>query len=266
MKNKFDITLLDLEDWQTRTKYSQKLKDFEDQFTYPLGDKSFHLRHGFGGNYDYFSFFEQMGDVYYMVIEHNGQLIGAGCAVLRTIESKKVWYLCDFKVDKAHRGRRILEKMFRRYLISFYLKSNKMFFVNMSGTKDNGLVNKASRIFKIFGLKKQDLYFFEWNNQTIHSADIDLEKFVIVTNKHKKDVVIEDSIYNIHHLVPKDSYVDFDKFQEEKLGNIGKSDIIMYSSTLNDTVTRLLSHDQPTTIGSFVSHRFNTDVFSSAEI
>ena len=263
---KLHIKVLNLNDSLVRNKYSHLLMEYENIFTYPLGSRSFHIRHGFSGNYDYFSFFEQMGEVHYIVAEHDSCLVAAGCAILRNINNEKVWYLCDFKLTPEYRGKGILEKMFRKYVFSFYLKSQKMFFVNMSTIQGNGLIKKASKIFKIFGLKKENLYFFEWSKNDVIHTDIDLTQFVILTNAHKKDIVIDDKSYPIYHLVQKNSYIDLTKFQKIHINDISDTDTLMYCGVKNSIIDHLLVNQQPATIGSFVSHRFNTSFFSSAEI
>ncbi len=266
MINEIEFKLLDLSNKDIRDYYSKKLIAYEDIFNYPLGEKQFFIKHGYSGEHDYFDFFQQLGNVHYIVAEHNGILVAAGCAILRTIKKQKVWYLCDFKLAKEYRGKGILEKMFRKYVLKFYLKSNKMFFVNMSPSNGNGLIKKASNIFKLFNINTTDLYFFEWDINSINNSGLDFDEFVILTNKTKKDIVIDDMPYNIYHVVHKESYIDFSKFQIVELDAVKDGDTIMYCSPKNETVNNLLINNTPTTIGSFVSHKFNTNIYSSAEI
>lgn len=47
---------IDIKNKNVRQKYSDLLKDFENEFSYPLGEKSFFIKHGFSGEHDYFSF------------------------------------------------------------------------------------------------------------------------------------------------------------------------------------------------------------------
>lgn len=264
--NTIKFKLLDLSNKDERSYYSKKLVEYEDIFNYPLGDKQFFIKHGYSENYDYFDFFQQLGEVYYIVAEDNDSIVAAGCAVLRTIKNKKIWYLCDFKLAKEYRGKGILEKMFRKYFLKFYFKSNKMFFVNMSPANGNGLIKKAMNIFKLFNIKITDLYFFEWDLNTISNSQLNFDNFVIITNNNKKDIVIDNKPYNIYHIVHKDSYIDFSKFQKTDLSFVNEGDTIMYCSPKNLTVENLLKNNKPTTIGSFVSHKFMTDIYSSAEI
>lgn len=260
------IKTLDLEDCKVRYSYSEQLKDFENAFTYPLGDKSFHIRHGYQGAYDYFSFFEQLGEVHYMVVEDNDQIIGAGCAVLRHLNGEKIWYLCDFKIIKSFRGQHILEKMMLKYFFSFYMKSQKMYFVNMSHQKDNSLIKRVAGLFRLFPINTVDLYFFEWTRTEFTTSNLYFDDYILLTNKNKKDIVVGGDIFDIYHVIDKHSYIDVDRFHVVDLSRIKDTDTIMYSSPMNERVEKILKIRQPSTIGSFVSHRFKIDQYYSVEI
>lgn len=260
------IKTLDLDDWKVRCSYSEQLKNFENEFTYPLGAKSFYIRHGYQSAYDYFSFFEQLGKVHYMVVEVDNKVIGAGCAILRQLNGEKVWYLCDFKINKAFRGQHILEKMLLKYFFTFYAKSQKMYFVNMSHQKDNGLIKRVSGLFNLLPIKAVDLYFFEWTLKEFMDSNLDISDYVFLTNKHKKDIVIDDDIFDIYHIVDKKSYINVDEFHVADMSKIKATDTIMYSSPMNERVEKLLTLREPSTIGSFVSHRFKMDDYYSVEI
>ncbi|NCQ51841.1 GNAT family N-acetyltransferase [archaeon] len=101
--NKITSKQINLSNVNDRKKYSYELKEFEKQFVYPLGNDTFHIEHG--QNSDYFSFFEKLGKPNIMVLEKNNKIIGVCSAVLREINNKKYWYLCDFKIEKEHRGK-----------------------------------------------------------------------------------------------------------------------------------------------------------------
>lgn len=98
----------------SREFYSTELQNFEKKFTYALGDEWFNIIHGAKETEDYFSFFEQMGDVHYFIACYNEKIVGAACAILRNGDEGKYWYLCDVKVLKKFRGKGILEKIFRK--------------------------------------------------------------------------------------------------------------------------------------------------------
>lgn len=260
------IKRIDLTDINTRNTYSEKLKQFENDFNYPLGQKSFFIKHGLGEEGDYFSFFEQMGEVHYLIAEDNSEIVGAGCAVLRELNGSKVWYLCDFKVKKEYRGKKILEKMTLKYFIPFYLKSRKMLFVNMSAPDNNGLVKKVCRIFKFLKLDVHELYFFEWCRETFVKDKMKLSQFQIMHNKGRKDIVIDGESYHIFHLVNKDSSKNYSKFQTVEFNKINKKDTIMLCSTMNSNIEQLLKMKKPSTIGTIVTCGIKDDFFSSCEI
>ena len=260
------IKKLNLKDPQVRFTYSLRLKRFENQFTYPLGDKTFFIRHGFEGEYDYFSFFEQMGEVNYFVIEENNAIIGAGCAILRTINNEKLWYLCDFKVSKIHRGRKALEKMLVKYFVPFYFRAKKMIFVNMSHPDNNGLVKKVIKMFSWFKLELNEMYFFEWSKKELISSDFDLSEYFIIHNNHKKDIVIEGKPYPIYHLINKNHLKDYSKFQIIDIENIKDDDTIMLSSVFNTKIETLIKAKKPSTVGSIVTYGIKDEYFSSSEI
>lgn len=260
------IKKLDLKNKEVRQKYSLNLQQFESEFNYPLGEKSFFIQHGADQNNDYFTFFEQMGNVHYLVAEDNGVVVGAGCAVLREINNENVWYLCDFKIKKEYRGKRILEKMTLKYFIPFYLKSKKMILVNMSHPDGNGLINKVKKIFKFLKLNIHELYFFEWNKKTFIKDKLKLEQFYIIHNKGKKDIVIDNESYHIYHLVNKDSDKDYSKFQLIDFNKIDNNDTIMLCSTMNPNIAELLKIKAPSTVGTILSCGINDQFFSSCEI
>lgn len=261
------IKTLDLEDWKVRCSYSEQLQNFENEFTYPLGDKSFYIRHGYQGAYDYFSFFEQLGEVHYMVVEDDdNKVIGAGCAVLRHLNGENIWYLCDFKIMKSFRGKHILEKMLLKYFFKFYKKSQKMYFVNMSNKKDNRLINRVTGLFHLFPIKAVNLYFFEWTMKEFTADNLNFDDYIILTNKNKKDIVVDSEVFDIYHVIDKNSYINVEKFHIADLSKIKSADTLMYSSPMNDRVEQLLKIRQPSTIGSFVSHRFKMAEYYSVEI
>lgn len=189
--------------------YSHKLQSFEKQFTYPLADKCFIISHGDKNN-NYFNFFKRLGKVSYFVIEKNQELIGAGCAILvaRIINGKKetYWYLGDFKINKQHCGKNILQKITFKYFLTHYLKSNKMIAINMSPSERNGLVKVVGKIFSWFNVTAKPLYFFEWDKtsfEKVISLKYIQENYVLFTNNNLKDIIIEDNKLPLYHLVNK---------------------------------------------------------------
>lgn len=247
-----------------RKEYSKKLQIFEEQFSYPLGDKRFYIKHGYENIYDYFSFFEQLGEVSYIVVEDKSTIVGVGCVILRNISNYKVWYLCDFKVHKNYRNKRILENIFRKYFLFFYFKAQKLIVINMNSPNKNGLVKKLERIFKCFFLDIQKLYFYEWNAKDFEQVLFLLDDYVIVHNKNKKDILIDEKPYNIYHLKRKDEMYQIENFQKVEYQEIKDDDTIMLTLLENEKDDYKLSN--PSTIGTIITYGFKNKHFCSAEI
>ena len=108
-KNKIIAKKINLKNQVEREIYSKKLQNFEKEFTYPLGNESFYINHGL--EKDYFVFFEKLGKPNIMVLENNNEIIGLCCAILRNINGKNIWYICDFKIKKEFRGKKLYKKL-----------------------------------------------------------------------------------------------------------------------------------------------------------
>lgn len=258
------IKRIDIKNEYIRKEYSKKLQIFEEQFSYPLGDKRFFIKHGYEDIYDYFSFFEQLGEVNYIVVEDKDTIIGVGCAILKNICNQKVWYLCDFKIDKDYRNKRILEKIFKKYFLFFYLKAQKLIVVNMNSPNQNGLIKKLERIFKWFSLDIQKLYFYEWIAKDFEQALFLLDDYIIVHNKNKKDILINEQAYNIYHLKRKDEIYQIKNFQKVQYQEIKDDDIIMLTLLENEKNSYNLFN--LSTVGTIVTYGFENKYFCSAEI
>ena len=144
-------------------KCSQLLKTFETSFTYPLGAQRFTIRHGENEN-SYFDFFESLGKRHTLIVSKEDNILGVGCAVLRTVENSKkqcFWYLCDFKLAYSIRGKKILLLMLIKYFLGFYIRNQNMLVINMSSLKNNSLISKVERYF--FFLKLDVARFFFMN-------------------------------------------------------------------------------------------------------
>lgn len=265
-------------------KYSKELQEFESQFEYPLGADRFKIIHGRQSK-DYFSFFKKLGRVYYFVVENNTQVVGVGCAVLRTNKSQastqKYWYLCDFKIAKGHRGKGLLKGLVLRYFLRHYFKSNKMIALNMSPPQENSLANKVKGLFSWFDVKTQAYYIAEISHRqllALNSLEWFTERFLGVTNDGDKDIMLKSGAMSLVHFVEKDyaklnlpNHVHFSIHQltraPEKsymLGTTSSEYIEMLNSYLE------LKHIPPmnVTTSCLISHKFNVPSlgFSTAEI
>jgi hypothetical protein len=136
----------------------------------------------------------------------------------------------------------------------------------MSHPTNNGLISKISRLFKWFKMQSDELFFFEWNKKDLFKDNIDMNKFIIVHNKGKKDIVIEGKPYNIYHLVPKESPKDYSSFQTIPFDKIGRNDVIMWCSSRNKNVDELIKKRNPSAIGTMLTYGINDNSFSSSEI
>lgn len=210
MKEEIIIHKVNLQD-EERALYSLKLQEFEAQFSYPLGDKRFNIVHGKGKGQDYFSFFEQMGEVYYFVAKVKENIVGAGCAILRDSEEGKYWYLCDFKIAVEYRKKGILEKMLRQNFIHCIKKSRKMIAVNMGNGKKqgNGLFSKIRKMLWMFRIKVETLNFHTWTTNNMPNG------YYISSNKGKKDLLIDGDDIPLYHITrdEKKEFANFRKFE-----------------------------------------------------
>lgn len=235
---------LDLMDQALRAEYSSLLQAMEEGFTYPLGESQFTIRHGFGdGQYDYFSYFEQLGQPYFYVLQSETNVIGSVCCVLREIEGQKVWYICDFKIVHSAQFRKIpaliyhlLHEELLKIAIAFY-------FVNMSPEKHNGLYKIAQHLMVNFSLKITPYYIYELTQENLK------ENAIIAHNHGKKDIVTNEQTLDLYHVMnsarDRCNYLKF--IHKDQLSN---DSIIMLGST------NLMDDDPPSSEGIFVSCNF----------
>jgi hypothetical protein len=190
--------------------YSEKIKLFESQFEYPLGDQTFKLSHGALGG-DYFSFFKYLGKESFFILEIGGKTLGAGCVILREVENKtkqKFFYLCDFKLDKSMRGKNVLIKLLVKYLLPFYFKSQDFVAINMSPPEENWLVKKLKSVIFFKKTTITPVYFYEWTREEYLKISIDAKNVfdskILLTNFGSKDIVIDGNLKPIIHIVDKE--------------------------------------------------------------
>jgi hypothetical protein len=261
--------------------YSDVLIKFETQFTYPLGDKKFHISHG-NKNNDYFYFFKKLGEVNYFIIEEKHKVIGVGAAILKTVidqeEKYKYWYLADFKIMPKYRKKGYLKKIILKYFLRSYFKSQRMICVNMSKRNNNHLIKKIEGLFSWFNLKTTPYYFYEWDFYKF-ITDISTNKFIsdnylLYTNNGIKDIIIENNSQSLYHLVEKNYGLNnypnqVFEINNENLEKIPKESMFMLSTVKKSQVDKLkkskirFNYDV-----SFISHRIKVDhcSFFSGEI
>lgn len=159
----FRITPQNLDLWKS------SLHQFEEHFTYPLGEDSFSIDHG----EDYLAFFKRMGNAHLYATEKDGKIVAVGAGIIQ--ERFKAWYLCDMKVHPEHRGQKIPVKMFRRYFLPCYLKCQKGFALNME--ESTGKKNPITKIMETLPwtpLKQgaRILFYYEDAAKTLNAMDV----------------------------------------------------------------------------------------------
>lgn len=86
-----------------------RVATYERSVEYPIGNDWFSIDHGT----DYLAFFMYLGTPHYMIAVEGDDLVGVGCGVLRHIEGKDCWYLCDLKVTPPYQGKAITHRLYR---------------------------------------------------------------------------------------------------------------------------------------------------------
>lgn len=134
--------------------YNPNLKLFEFKMAqnYKPNSDNFIINYG----NDYFAFFKRLGDVNYIIIQHDNEkiIIGTACAILRKYSGKKnnqipFWYLCDLKIEKKHRGQNLTKKLFRYMYRDFIKKSQRGYLISMNDVSQQ-IIHIFDDISKIF--------------------------------------------------------------------------------------------------------------------
>lgn len=259
--------------------YSERFKDFEEQFTYPLGDKFFKIKHG-SSTKSYFDFFDNLGEPRVFVLENNEKVLGVGCAILRKVDNQKFWYLCDFKLDKTVRGKGALSRLAIKYVMPFYLKSKNMVAVNMSPPKNNWMAKKINYILFFLKLKEKPMYFYEWTYSEYKEVIKENPSYFLTvglyTNSGNKDITIDSEIVPIIHIVNKDyartNLPHFNPIINNKaLADLDEKAIFMLATTNADIKLRNNNNEpfNPNSIGTIIySKKINNSAtkLSSIEI
>jgi hypothetical protein len=241
-----------------REHYSYKLKEFEKEFTYPLGDKQFYISHGIYS--DYFSFFEQLGKPEFLILEENNKIIGVVCLILRNLNGVKSWYACDFKISKDYRGKKLYRKWMWKFFLPFYAKCQLLFGINMSNPNNNKLWKHTQSIFKAFSIKVEPNYLYEFT-----AKDLDnnlLENYSIITNNGVKDIIVEGNSVSLYHLVENNHLKNNLPYHKSVNKNdLKESDAIMLLSPKKENMP--FAKESTITL----IHRKNPSIYiSSAEI
>lgn len=254
--NNITVSQVDLANKENRHYFSNRLKDMEKEFSYPLGNDVFFIKHGYKSHYDYFSFFEQLGEPYFFVIEKESKTIGSICFILREINQKKVWYICDLKIIKEEQSKKIAFILYNLLKDKLNNICSSFYFVNMSPVKNNGLFKIADKVLQGFKMDIKPLYFYEVNKEYSYIQDK-----IILTNDSKKDIVINSISQKLYHAVDNKVIERCSNIIIKDITCLTKEDNIMFCS-FNE-----LEGMSYSTIGIFVSSGIDTvDRFSSFEI
>ena len=140
-------------DDKNKLQLSTRIYNLKSQVTYPLGVGEFNIVHG----YNYFSYYERMGEMHYWCMFDKGELIATRCAVIKTIDSKKICYLCDLKVAEEYRGQGIARRLFRRVFFYMLLRRRIYRLLAISMDDSKGLAYKKIAYMSSLGTLSQIL-------------------------------------------------------------------------------------------------------------
>lgn len=244
-----------------REEYNLKLREFEKQFTYPLGNEKFYIEHG--KQSDYFSFFEKLGKPNIMVLEKDDKVIGVCSAVLREINQQKYWYLCDFKIQEEHRGKKLYRLLMWKYFLPCYLQSQNAFAINMSNPENNKLFSHMEKIFKAFDMQIAPNYLYSFSGKDLIKFPTQFwDEHLIVSNNGDKDIVIKGESQKLYHVVDHAHFQNnMNQFTKVFSTQIGDNDSVMFLSPK----ALDLNFAEESVISSFLKSK-NPLKISSAEI
>lgn len=199
--------------------YNPNLKLFETKMShkYPLGNDSFSIDHG----EDYFAFFKRLGKVHYIIIQDTKtkNIVGTACLILRkytiydysnkTSKLIPIWYMCDLKISKEHRGRSLTSQLFLKLVHRFIPQSYYGYLVSMDPHSQQ-MIHIMKNVNKFLPIKFRTckLLIYVVSKNTMQS----IEKYFIyafgqisyITLSGKKDLILESSgkpmsIYHLQH-------------------------------------------------------------------
>ena len=167
--NSYDIKEITMKD---RPTYNGSLKKLEGDLShwYPYGNDYFRIDHG----HDYFAFFDKLGQVYMNIILYNNQLVGNCCGILRKLNNQPVWYICDLKIKREHRGQNLPLKMVIHNLHHLQTTS-KVYGISMNSAKENRVLRLAQYIPYLSFKKMSDILIYSLQAHEIHKLNEVLE-------------------------------------------------------------------------------------------
>ncbi len=255
-------------DEKSKKFYAKQIQELENLADYPFGDEFFKINHGT----NYFSFFDRLGDMTFRVALHQNKVVACAAGIVRTLllngKTIKAWYLCDLKVHPDYLGQKIPSKIFKKNLITNYLKCGRAYAISMNPRIGE---NRVVRLLKKFSWlpfnlsTKINFYNLPYQEllQFIENNNLDSQCFLSLSGI--KDLILNSTGKPIKLL----------HFQSRQLIDtvyIGPTPdhIHMYCAIVGSNLDNLLSKRfKPAASASVISHRmnnFNWDFISSSDI
>lgn len=226
---------------------SDSIKLMEKDIYYPLGEDSFKIDHGD----DYFKFFERLGELHYWCVFDNDILIGVAAGILRFVENKKTWYLCDLKVLKEYRGKGIPKLIFKHAFLYNLFKQRvfRAYAVSMNDGSKNLPFKKIKRsTFNLLKVNnKLNIYTL---NQKQHQHFIKNEGLFLTNTNGCKELILRstEKRMDLYHLTN-----DINKLSKDEPN---KDSVVMLSAfegSLNDEYLKKIcaTHNSDATVLTF---------------
>ena len=241
-----------------------QLHSFENKLKhkYPMENNSdfFTIDHGLY----YFQWFNKLGTskYFYRTNKQTNEIDASACAILRTINNVKYWYICDLKVDPCARSNGFSYKCLLKAIPSAYFQSNKCFAVCMQ--PNNAVAHIIEKIYwpKIKESFKINIYLLTNEELTNILGDLIAyygSGFILESNMGIKDIILESSKKALHVLhvkkvsgdiIPKLSQYPNYKFfvtiiqghsLNDKISNKLFGSAIIYSYQMDDFDWKMLS-------------------------
>lgn len=248
----------------TKDIWNDGLKKLEAEMDYPYGNDSFKIDHGDS----YYSFFDRLGKPHFNIALDGSNVIACGCGVIRSIPRdihsqnagfQKAWYLCDLKVHPTYRNQGIPGKLFRKKILSNYLRCSRAYAISMNPSKGRNTVIKLIENFPFIPFRyAATLCFFEISMKEVKSVEKDVDRIIgekvrFLSLKGMKDIILESSgaPMPLFHA----QYGPMASRLARKIEHEGR---YMFCTTENSTLFSLLKkHFDIAATASILEHRLN---------
>jgi hypothetical protein len=254
-------------------KNNSLLKEFEKELEqyYPIGKDEFKISHG----KKYYNFFINIGDPYMAVILYKGKIIGTCCGILRNIFNESIFYLCDLKISKEHRGNYLPYRMLIKF---FYLSKicNKCYGISMNDKGINKIVKYIKNIENYFSFKYNgNILIYECDGKMMNKIRPIIENYkkrpiYFQSSKNIKELILKskgesgmdhvDKTINLYHMTYDSKYIN----------QLSEYNIYMFcfyeKDKINKKIKKIL---RPKTSASIITYNFdikNYDFILTGEI